>query len=159
MANQRIPNDPHRSQSDPYRSPLAGDDIRDPGRLDNELQPDPELAEGPTGGGRIAAFAVAIAVVLGAIFYGLNNSSIDHAGTSSTAQNTAQPQNTAPPQSTAQNQPSPKAAPPGIRDVTPHANSSPGVTTGAAPTRPQNPPSSGPTGQDVNRSGGQRAGQ
>ena len=54
MANQRIPNDPHRSQSDPYRSPLAGDNIRDPGRLDNELQPDPELAEGPTGGGRIA---------------------------------------------------------------------------------------------------------
>jgi hypothetical protein len=153
MANQRIPNDPDRSQSDPYRSPLAGDDIRDPSRLDNELQPDPELAEGPAGGGRIAAFAVAIAVVLGAIFYGLNNSSIDHAGTSSTAQNTAQPQNTAPPQSTAQNQPSPKAAPPGIRDVTPHANTSPGVTTGAAPTRPQNPPSSGPTGQDVNRSG------
>lgn len=147
MANQRFPNDPYRSQSDPYRSTLAGHDVRDPSRLDDELQPDPELAEGPASGGRIAAFAVAIAVILGAVFYGLNSSSINHAGTSSTAQNTA------PPQSTAQNQPSPQAPPPGMRDVTPHANTSPGVTTGAAPAAPQNPPSSGPTGQDVNRSG------
>lgn len=153
MANPRIPNDPYRTQSDPYRSTLAGDDIRELSRLDNELQPDPELAEGPASGGRIAAVAVAIAVILGAVFYGLNSSSINQAGTSSTAQDTAQPQNTAPPQSTAQNQPSPQAPPPGMRDVTPHANTSPGVTTGAAPARPQNPPSSGPTGQDVNRSG------
>ena len=153
MANQRNPNDPYRTQSDPYRSPLAGDDIRGPSALDNELQPDPELAEGPASGGRIAAFAVAIAVILGAVFYGLNSSSINHAGTSSTAQNTAQPQNTAPPQSTAQNQPAPQATPPGMRDVTPHANTSAGVTTGAAPARPQNPPSSTPTGQDVNRAG------
>ena len=35
-------------------------------------------------------FAVAIALVLGAVFYGLNNTSINQAGTSSTAQNTAQ---------------------------------------------------------------------
>ena len=73
MANQRVPNDPYRSESEP--------DIRDPGRLDNELQPDPELAEGPASGGRIAALAVVIAVILGAVFYGLNNSSIDRAGT------------------------------------------------------------------------------
>ena len=145
MANQRVPNDPYRSESEP--------EIRDPSRLDNELQPDPELAEGPASGGRIAAFAVVIAVILGAVFYGLNNSSIDRAGTSSAAQNTAQPQSTAPPQSTAQNQPSPPAAPPGMRDVTPHANTGPGVTTGAAPAHPQNPPSPAPTGQDVNRSG------
>jgi uncharacterized protein HemX len=144
MADQRVPNDPYRNESDP--------EIRDPSRLDSELQPDPELAEGPASGGKIAAFAVAIAVILGAVFYGLNNSSVDHAGTSSSAQNSAQPQNAAPPQSTAQNQPSPQAAPPGMRDVTPHANTSPGVTTGAAPARPQNPPSAGPTGQDVNRS-------
>ena len=142
MANQRVPNDPHRSESEP--------DIRDPSRLDNELQPDPELAEGRPSGGRIAAFAVVIAVILGAVFYGLNNSSIDRAGM---AQNTAQPQSTAPPPSTAQNQPSPQAAHPGMRDVTPHANTTPGVTTGAAPAHPQNPPSPAPTGQDVNRSG------
>ena len=136
MANQRVPNDPHRSESEP--------DIRDPSRLDNELQPDPELAKGSASGGRISALAVVIAVILGAVFYGLNNSSIDRAGM---AQNTAQPQ------STAQNQPSPQAAPPGMRDVTPHANTTPGVTTGAAPSHPHSPPSPAATGQDVNRSG------
>jgi hypothetical protein len=37
--------------------------------------------------------------------------------------------------------------------VTPRANTAPGVTTGAAPARPQTPPASAPTGSDVNRSG------
>ncbi len=142
MANQHIPRDPYPKQSDPY--PLAGDEVENPKRLDNELQPDPELAEGPASGGRMVALAIAVAVILGAVFYGLNNSSIDHAGTSSTAQNAA-PQNPAPPQSTAQNQPSPPA--------TPRPNTGPGTTTGAAPAHPQTPPASGPTGQDVNRSG------
>ena len=32
----------------------------------------PTLAEGPPSGGKVAMFAVAIAVVLGALFYGLN---------------------------------------------------------------------------------------
>ena len=85
------PTHPQRSLSlpdDPYRSNLAGDEIRRQSRLDNELQADPELAEGPASGGKIAVFAIAIAVVLGAVFYGLNNSSINQAGTSSTAQNT-----------------------------------------------------------------------
>jgi len=58
--------------------------------LDDELQPDPDLAEGPAGGGRIAIFAVGIAVILGAVFYGLNNSPIHQAGTSTIAQNTLQ---------------------------------------------------------------------
>jgi hypothetical protein len=40
-----------------------------------------------------------------------------------------------------------------MRDVTPGPNSAPGVTTGAAPARPQAPPSAAPTGQDLNRSG------
>jgi hypothetical protein len=74
-------------------------------------------------------FAIAIAVVLGAVFYGLNNSTINQAGTSSTAQNTSQT--------------SPPAAPPGMRDVAPRANTDQGMTTGAAPTRmnrPGNPP-------------------
>ncbi len=148
MANERNPNDPYRSPDAPYRSSSDNDDFRRSARLDNELQPDPELAEGPASGGRIAMFAVAIAVILGAVFYGLNNTSINQAGTSSTAQNTAQP-------STAQNtaQPSPPGTPPGMRDVTPGANTGPGVTTGAAPARPQAPPSAAPTGQDMNRSG------
>ena len=69
MAYQPNPNDP-------YRADLSDDEIRRQARLsslDNELQPDPELAEGPASGGRIAMFAIAIAVVLGAVFYGLNN--------------------------------------------------------------------------------------
>jgi hypothetical protein len=136
MAYERNPNDPYRSADDPYRS---SDNIRRQTNLDNELQPDPELAEGPASSGKIAMFAIAIAVVLGAVFYGLNNSTINQAGTSSTAQNTAQSP--------------PPAAPPGMRDVTPRPNSEPGMTTGATPARPQTPPSPAPTGQEMNRSG------
>ena len=132
MAYERNPNDP-------YRSNLTDDEIRRQARLDNELQADPELAEGPASSGRVAMFAIAIAVVLGAVFYGLNNSTINQAGTSPTT-------------STAQNS-SPPAAPPGTRDVTPRANSEPGMTTGAAQARPQTPPASAPTGSDINRSG------
>ena len=141
MAHERNPNDPYRSADDPYRSNLTDDDIRRQARLDSELQADPELAEGPASSGKVAMFAIAIAVVLGAVFYGLNNSTINQAGTSpatSTAQNT---------------QSSPPAAPSGMRDVTPRANSEPGMTTGAAPARPQTPPASAPTGSDINRSG------
>src|ERR1700737_2273597 len=109
MAYERHPDDPNRSD----------DEFRRTARLDTELQPDPELAEGPASTGKIAMFAIAIAVVLGAVFYGLNNSTVNHAGTSSTAQNTTQS--------------SPPAAPP-------RANTDQGTTTGAAPARPQMPP-------------------
>ena len=119
-----------RNPDDPYRPNLADDEYRRSARLDNELQPDPELAEGPASGGKVAMFAVAIALVLGAIFYGLNNTTINQAGTSSTAQNTTQS--------------SPPAAPPGMRDVTPRANTNQGMTTGAAPARPQTPPATAP---------------
>jgi hypothetical protein len=118
-----------RNPDDPYRPNPADDPYRRQGRLDSELQPDPELAEGPASGAKVAMFAIAIAVVLGAVFYGLNNSTINQAGTSSTAQNTSQT--------------SPPAAPPGMRDVAPRANTDQGMTTGAAPTRmnrPGNPP-------------------
>ena len=124
--------------NDPYRPSLSDDEMRRQARLDNELQADPELAEGPASGGKVAMFALAIALVLGAVFYGLNNSSINQAGTSSTAQNTTQT--------------SPPAAPTGMRDVTPRPNSEPGTTTGAAPARPAQPPAAAPTGADVNRS-------
>ena len=75
--HQPNPNDPYRRQP-PLTIPIfrISPMTRIPGvSLDNELQPDPELAEGPASGGKIAMFAVAIAVVLGAVFYGLNNSS------------------------------------------------------------------------------------
>jgi len=119
-----------RNPDDPYRSNLADDEYRRQARLDNELQPDPELAEGPASGAKVTMFAIAIAVVLGAVFYGLNNTSINQAGTSSTAQNTTQS--------------SPPVAPPGMRDVTPRANTDQGMTTGAAPARPQAPPATAP---------------
>jgi hypothetical protein len=131
MAYERNPNDPYRPQVD-----LADDELQRM-RLDKELQADPELAEGPASSGKVAMFAVAIAVVLGAVFYGLNNTSMNPAGTG---------------QTTAQTQTAPMAAPPGMRDVTPRNNTEPGMTTGAAPSRPQQPASSAPTGQEIDRS-------
>src|SRR5712664_3283021 len=108
MANPRNQNDPYRAADDPYRSNLTDDEIKRQARLDSELQPDPELGELPASGAKVAIFAIAIALVLGAVFYGMNDSSINQAGTSSTSQN-------------AQNTPqtSPPAAAPGMRDLTP----------------------------------------
>ena len=134
MAYQIDPNDPARAG-------LSDEEIRRQARLnglDNEMQADPVLAEGSPGGAKVAMFAVAIAVVLGALFYGLNNTTVNQAGTT-------------PPSQTAQTQSSNPAAPPGMRDVTPRANTEPGTTTGAAPSRPT-PPASEPTGSEVDRS-------
>ena len=128
MAHQPNPNDPY----------ITDDDISRPARLDNELQPDPELVEAPAGGGRIAMLAVAIAVILGAVFYGLNNSPVHQAGTSSTAQNSAPD--------------APLVAPPGMRDVTPRSNIQPGMTTGAAPANPKAPPATATSGATNNGS-------
>ena len=134
MAYQRNPNEQ-------YRTNRNQDEMREAASLERELQPDPELAEGPASSGRIALFAIAIAVVLGAVFYGLNNTSLNSNGT-----NTAQ---TAPAnQSTAQMSPQPS-----VRDVTPRGDMAPGTTTGVAPARPQQPPAAAPSGADVNRSG------
>jgi hypothetical protein len=134
MAYQPNPNDP-------YRAGMSEEEMRHQAHLnslDNELQADPELAEGPASGAKIAMFAVAIAVVMGALFYGLNNTSVERAGTT-------------PPSQTAQTQPATPAAPPGMRDVTPKANTEPGTTTGAATNRPT-PPSPNPSGTEVDRS-------
>jgi hypothetical protein len=117
MANQ--PN-----SNDPYRANLTDDDIRRQPRLEGELQADPVLTERSAGGTRIAMFAIAIAVVLGALFYGLNNTTVNQAG-NTPANQTAQ-----------QAQPANPAAPAGVRDVTPRSNSQPGMTTGAAPSTP-----------------------
>jgi hypothetical protein len=133
MAYQPNPNDP-------YRAGLSDEEIRRQAHLnslDNELPADPTLAEGPPSGGRVAMFAVAIALVLGALFYGLNNTTVNQAGT-------------APENRTAQTQPANPTAPPGMRDVTPRNNADPGTTTGAATNRPT-PPSANPTGTEVDR--------
>jgi hypothetical protein len=130
MALERNPNDLSRFADDPYRANPADDELRRAARLDNELQMDPELSEGPASTGKIAMFALAIALVLGAVFYGLNSTSVvNHTGTSSTAQTS---------------QSSPPAAPPGMRDVTPRANTGPGVTTGAGNAQPAPPQPSAP---------------
>ena len=121
MANQHIPNDPY----DPYRSGLS-DEVGRPSRFDSELQADPELYEGPASSGKIALFALGIALVLGAVFYGLNNTSVHEAQTT-------------PPKSIAQSQPASPQAPPGMRNVTPRPNTEPGTTTGAAPSNPMPP--------------------
>lgn len=114
MADDRFPNDP-------YRPGLGDDEYLRAARRDSDLQPDPELGEGPASSGKIALFAVAIALVLGAVFYGLNNTSTNQASNESPAQ-------------TAQTQSANPAAPPGMRDVTPRKNTEPGVTTGQAPS-------------------------
>jgi hypothetical protein len=132
MAYQPDPNDP-------YRASLSDDELRHQARLnslDSELRPDPEFAEAPSRG-KVAMFAIAIAVVMGALFYGLNNTSVNQAGTSETTK-------------TAQTQPGTPAAPPGMRDVTPRANSGSGMTTGAAPSRPST--TAAPANPDMNNS-------
>ncbi|MDB5631152.1 MAG: hypothetical protein JWR49_7 [Tardiphaga sp.] len=152
MAN--IPN-----PNDPYRPFPADEDVRAPLRLDNELQPDPELAEGRAGNGRIAMLALGIAVLLGVVFFGLNNGTMNPADATKTATQTAPVT-----QGTAQKAPAPTnniadsdssrpAVPPGVRDVTPYNNSNnqPGTTTGAAPARPQQPQAA-PTGTEADRS-------
>ena len=132
MPTELNPNDPYNR--DRLNKPISPDpytaEMRSRPPFEEDLQVDPELAEGPASNTRIAMFAVGIAVVLGLVFYGLNNSSTNQ-------QNAA----TAPAPATAQNtNSSPPPAPPGMRDVTPRApNTEPRTTTGSAPANPQAP--------------------
>lgn len=117
---------------DPYRAGLSDEELRRQARLggeDNEVSADPETGVRPASGSKVAIFAVAIALVMGALFYGLNNSNVNQAGTT-------------PPSQTAQN-PATPSAPPGMRDVTPRPNTESGMTTGAAPSRPTSPAGTG----------------
>ncbi len=113
MDNERIPHDP-------YRSGLSDDDFGRPSRFETDAQIDPELGEGRASNGKIALFAIAIAVVLGAVFYGLNNTSVHQASNAPPAQTVGQSKGTPP---------------------APNANNTqPGVTTGSAATnRPGEP--------------------
>ncbi len=118
MPNQRIPDDP----LDPQAFGPGDNHLGPRQRFDGDLQADPELREGPASGSKIALFAIGLALVLGAVFYGLNNTSVKDAQTPPPAQ-TAQTQNSAP-----------QPAPTGMRDVTPKPNTEPGVTTGSSPS-------------------------
>jgi len=138
MTNERIP-------TDPYRPGLEDEAPRPIDRLDEDLQMDPELAEGRASTGKIALFAMSLALILGAVFYGMNHSATNEASTAAPAQ-------------TAQTQPAAPQAPPGMRDVTPRPNSQPGMTTGSATNRPT-PPANGPTGSELDQTGNPKAGQ
>lgn len=108
---------------------LRGDQVggnelnRSQAPLDNELVAERGIAERPAGGSRVAIIAVAVVVILGAVFYGLNNAALPPPATSTASQTTTQP--------------APKA------DQAP--NSETGMTTGAATSRPRAPqaPTSG----------------
>jgi hypothetical protein len=149
MANIPNPNDPYR--------PNPADDFRNAAPLDNELQADPELAEGPASGSRMAVYALGIVVVLGAVFYGLNNTSMNPGEATKTASQSAPmtqdsaPKAPAPTNNIADSNSKPPVAP-GVRDVTP-TNTQPGVTTGAAPARPQAPQTT-PSGTEIDSSKG-----
>jgi hypothetical protein len=119
------------NQNDPRRAGRSEEEMR---RRDNELQADPQLAEGPASGTKVAMYAIAIAVVLGAVFYGLNNTTMNQPGT------------TPPGQTVQQTQPANPAAP------SSKTNTEPGTTTGAATTKRPTPPSPNPTGTEVDRS-------
>ena len=115
MANEQ-------NSPDPYQRGIVGNDMQQAKRVDDKLQADPALVDGPARG-RIVLYAIAIAVVLGALFYGFN-SSTGPTETSSTASKSTS-------SSTALNNNSKPPVAPGVRDVTPNAQR--GVTTGAAP--------------------------
>ena len=134
MTHERSSQDPHRPGFDPdYRNPLQ--------RLEDDLQMERELTEGRASSSKIGLLAISILLVLGAMFYGLTNSSVNEASTKP------------PPAQTAQTQPGSPPLPPAARDVTPKANTEPGQTTGAAANRPA------PAGQDEDRSEDRSVGQ
>ena len=110
------------NRDDPFMPPPAAsaDEIRRQARLESELQ-NAELTEAPVSSGRVALYAIAILAVLGALFYGLNVAN-------NTTQTASGPTATPPTSNMAQTNP-----------AAPRPNSSPGVTTGAAPTTPATP--------------------
>ncbi|MGC2777391.1 MAG: hypothetical protein WA418_17335 [Bradyrhizobium sp.] len=140
MANERLPNERYpdgMNRPDMADRPgMTGADLTGAGftradyeraaRMDSQLQPDPELTEAPASTGRIAAYALGIAILLGAVFYGLNNMSMhnDQASTTPASQSASTTSGSAP-------------------------NGSPGVTTGAAGDR-TTPPPAAPSGQPNN---------
>jgi hypothetical protein len=137
MANQPLPNDPVNDPfgtrvDDPYRTTRRDDDLNRAAHMDASLQTDPALADRPSSGGRVAAIALGLAVVLGIAFYGFSHSNMQQSSTAPASQTASQ------------------SGAPAARDVTPRANGDSGMTTGSATNRPT-PPQSSPTGTEVDR--------
>ncbi len=138
-------------RNDPFQSDVTNDELlrRRTAQLDNELQPDPELAEGPAGGGRIALFAIAIVAIIGVVFYGLNNPSIAPQPESTAQTTTTAPVTPAPGQTTG-SATSPQTSPPASTppSVTqPGDNSSSDSNSGSTSMAPAPSPSNGGTTQ------------
>ena len=76
MADENNSSDPRdrNYRKDPTRTYI--DDRRSPADAENDMQVDPVMTEGPASNSRITLFAIGIAVILGVVFYGLNNSSL-----------------------------------------------------------------------------------
>lgn len=131
--NPQDPNDPFRVEP------------RDAARFDSDLQADPELREGRIGTGRIVVFATVIALVFGAVFYGMNSSAVDPktAPVATTVPDT-------PPNPAAQEAQA-KQGMPAASNVESRGNAAPGVTTGAAPSQTASPPSSERRGSEIHR--------
>jgi uncharacterized protein HemX len=120
MSKDYIPNDPTR--------PTFSDDLDRQSRFNDPLRFDPETAGTSGDGAKIGLVAIALALLMGAVFYGVSHSNVNEAANPPSSQ-TAQNQSGALPQ-----------APPGTRDVTPRRpNTDPGMTTGAAPSQPTPP--------------------
>jgi hypothetical protein len=131
MAKEHIPNDP-------YRSDFSDDDIGRRSNLDDPLRFDPDVAGGPSDGAKIGLVAIALALLMGAVFYGVSHTPVNEAGTTPSTE-------------TARNQSGLPPAPPGMRDVTPRrSNTEPGMTTGAAPDRPAAPAAQPSTSSNAN---------
>ena len=111
------------NRDDPYLpSPSPSiEEIRRQQR-ESDLQMDRDLSESPSTA-RVGLYAIAVVVVLGALFYGLN-----------TVNRSTQTATSTPPSGMAQNTPAAPAPP--VRNVTPGPNTAPGVTTGSAPANP-----------------------
>jgi hypothetical protein len=143
MANERLPNErypdgmnrpdtttrPGMGAADTTGAGMTGTEYERAARMDSRLQPDPELSEGRASTGRMAAYALGIAILLGAVFYGLNNMSMrkDQASTTPASQSASTTNGGS-------------------------AKTSPGVTTGAAGDRTTPPPAapSGPANNPAN---------
>jgi uncharacterized protein HemX len=105
MPKDYIPNDPTR--------PTFSDDLDRQSRFNDPLRFDPETAGMSGDGAKIGLVAIALALLMGAVFYGVSHSNVNEAANPPSSQ-------------TAQNQSGALAqAPPGMRDVTPRRPNKP----------------------------------